>query len=73
MGVRDFIFWILLLDGRLYVSLDSAGARVDPGVVDVGVDCSQVLRTGRPVLLALSVPLKEKHKSLLADFIRDKS
>ena len=38
MGVRDFIFWILLLDGGLHVSLDSAGARVDPGVVDVSVD-----------------------------------
>ena len=41
MGVRDFIFWILLLDGGLHVSLDSAGARVDPGVVDVSVDCPQ--------------------------------
>ena len=39
MGVRDFIFRILLLDGRLHVSLDSAGARVDPRVVDVRIVC----------------------------------
>ena len=41
MGVRDFIFRILLLDGRFHVSLDSAGARIDPRIVDVGVDCPQ--------------------------------
>ena len=38
MRVCDFIFWILLLNGRFDVSLDSTRAGVDPGVVDVGVD-----------------------------------